>query len=267
MPVEHPRNFRIGLLRDRTDEFKPLISIATTSDGGLMIAPRAVPKAVQWSYGVARPRDGHGYRVDDIEITDVRPKLHWHRSGWTAISLTGTRLRPARAKFKRLADLRAAQIASIVVERPWAYPSAQLKTGDQMFVVDSWPMHFGVEISAYFVPPGRSLNTVRSRLPAVGMLDGDSERTVVDMRGRGLPAFLVFRYRVSNEYAAAAATSVLAGPLSRTPGVNARAVALWSGASERPKVTVDDPPPVSIFFGPGRTLDSDEDALSDSQPG
>lgn len=255
MPTERPRDFRIGLLRKSTDEFKPLFNIATSSDGGLMIAPRAVPNVEQWSYGMARPKDSQRLHVSEIFTTDARPKVHWHRSGWTAVSLTGTRLHPARAKFKPLPDLRAAQIASAIVERPWAFPPGRLKAGDQMLVVDSWPMHFGVEIYAYFVPHGQDLDIVRSTLPAVGMMDGDTERAVVDMRGHGLEAFLVFRYREAADHADAAAISVFAGPLRREPRADARYVALWSGDSEYPKVTVDAPPPVSTFLGTGRTLD------------
>lgn len=257
MPTERPRDFRIGLLRNSTDEFKPLVNIATSSDGGLMIAPRAVPRAAQWSYGVARPKDAQRLHVADIHSTDVRPKVHWHRSGWTAVSLTGAQLAPTRVKFKPLPDLRAAQIASVIVERPWAYPSERLKTGDQASVVDTWPMYFGVQISAYFVPHGHSLNVVRSSLPSVGLLDGDTERAVVDMRGRGLQAFLVFRFRESDDHAEAAATSVVAGPLRREPRADARYVALWSGDSG-PKLTVDIVPPVSTFLGEGRTIEQDD---------
>lgn len=262
MPADRPRGFRIGLLRDGTSEFKPLINIATTSDGGLMIAPRAVPNAEQWSYGIARPKDSQRLHVSEIHTTEARPKVHWHRSGWTGVSLTGTRLHPARAKFKPLPDLRAAQIASVIVERPWAFPAGEPKAGDQMLVVDSWPMHFGVEIYAYFVPRGGDLDIVRSTLPAVGMMDGDTERVVVDMRGHGLEAFLVFRYREAADHADAAAISVCAGPLRREPRADARYVALWSGDSECPKVTVDSPPPVSTFLGSGRTLDA-ADTLPD----
>ena len=243
-------------MRNSTSEFKPLVNIATTSDGGLMLAPRAVPGASTWSYGIARARSTFGaIGVDDIIETTERPKVHWHRSGWTSVSLTGAQLRPARVKFDRLPDLRAAQVASVIVGRPWAFPTEPLRTGDQFYVVDSWPMHLGVELYAYFVPQGANLDIVRSRLPAVGLIDGDPVRTVVDLRGHDLDAFLVFRYRASDDLADAAATSIMAGPLRRRPRRSTRYIALWSGNLDNPKVTIDEPPPAAVFLGEGRTLD------------
>ncbi|MDM7829878.1 hypothetical protein [Cellulomonas edaphi] len=252
--AEKPRNFRIGVMRKSTSEFKPVFNIATAGDGGLIVAPREVPEVAEWSYGIARAGAGGTIGVRDIIRTSDRPKLHWHRSGWTAISLTGARLRRAGIAFAPLPDLRAAQIASIIVERPWAFPSEAPRKGDQFFVVPSWPMHLGVEVYAYFVPHGTSLNVVRSTLPAVGLIDGDTERTVVDLRGRGVEAILVFRFRASDDNAGAAAISVVAGPLRRKPRRSTRYVALWSGTTDNPKVTVDEPPPVGAFLGEGRSL-------------
>ena len=258
MPVERPRDFRLGVMRESTSEFKPLIKIVTISDGGLIFAPLRVPGAPQWSYGVARPRGALGVvGVADILRTAQRPKVHWHRSGWTAVTLTGTRLPPAGVEFVPLPDLQTAQIASIVVERPWAFPSEAPRMGDQFWVVAKWPMHLGIEVCAYFVPHGQSLNIVRSPIPAVGLIDGDTERSVVDLRGRGLEAFLVFRFRASDDESQAPATSVIAGPLRRDPAPSAEYVALWAGPNDNPGVTIDDPPPVSLFVGPGREVDDE----------
>lgn len=253
--TERPRRFRLGVLRDSTSEFKPLLNVATIRDGGLIFAPRAVPFEESWSYGVARPRGSEArVGVEHITSTTERPKLHWHRSGWTSVSLTGADIPRVGEKFDPLPDHHSTQIASVLVARPWAFPTEAPKRGDQFFVVRSWPMHLGVEISAYFVPQDTSVNIVRSTLPAVGILDGDTERAVIDLRGHGLDAILVFRYRAAWDDAEAAATSVVAGALTIEPRASTRCVALWSGGGTNPPVTIDVPPPVSDFLGAGRSL-------------
>jgi hypothetical protein len=76
----------------------------------------------------------------------------------------------------------------------------------------------------------------------------------MDMRGHGLQAILVFRFRSAYDDAEAAGISVAADELRRDASDGSRYVGLWSDHRETLLVTVDDPPPVSSFRGAGRDL-------------
>jgi hypothetical protein len=61
----------------------------------------------------------------------VRPKLHYHQSGYVPASLSGLRIPKRTAQYLPLKDLSRAQILGLAAVRPWELPSfGEPRVGD-----------------------------------------------------------------------------------------------------------------------------------------
>lgn len=116
--------------------FKAAALIGLSADGGVFVSP--AQGANEWQYGVLE--EGVPANTESAR-TRLKPKLHYHRSGWAYATLSGHDLEPRRLQLAPLPTLSRSQIFSIMCVRSWELPSRPkgLKSGDSATAVKRWP--------------------------------------------------------------------------------------------------------------------------------
>ena len=263
------RPIRIGVLRDGGSQFRRIANLGLSADGGVWVSPAALP-GVSWNYGNQAPNPSRPqfYHSPDAATTAHNVKLHYHRSGAVYPTLSGTDLERRSAYFPGLLEHPRTQIMSLTAGRTWEYPLVRPKKGDAIWVVQRWPDWFIASFAVHLIPPGSSVRTVRTvNKGAAGLLDGDSERYVVDLSGHGIPGVLSIRLGSADE-------SELPQPLGVEPTFSMAAFswsetsrprevfALWSRNMTNPAIPIEsalDLAPIDHFVGSPRTLADDLD--------
>lgn len=178
-PLKKP--FRIGLMRGAA--YKPIVTIGIARDAGIFVAPAAVGQQ-GWKYGVSRGGKAALLEPMDHVSTPDRPKLHYHRSGVAAVTLTGVELERRTLRLPPVETVSRGQVLSIVAIRPWSLASAPASSrkGDLILFEPKWPQEVAIGLSllhfddAVPLPPSEM-----AELGPVGLVPGDDSRFRVDL--------------------------------------------------------------------------------------
>jgi hypothetical protein len=131
---------RVGVVLDSTSELKPIVSLAVARDGGLMLTPAEI-RSDGWSYGVAEVPGGVGHglmgRIRREGVVDIpqRPKLHYHRSGFTSVNLTGKDAPRRSIRCLPLSQMRGDQCFGVQVDGVDVLPTKDPRSRDVFLVV------------------------------------------------------------------------------------------------------------------------------------
>lgn len=179
---------RVGLLRGPSMAYKPFARIGLASDGGVFIVPLGV-ESHPWIYGNFSEQES---RDDTWVLTSEQPKLHYHRSGFVAASLTGKELLRRSAHFTPLAGMVRAQILNITVVRPWQLPTRNggLTKGDVVSMERTWPQVCSIEVSILDASADVDLAPFEEIAP-IGGVSTDPASFLVDLRAYGHRALLL----------------------------------------------------------------------------
>lgn len=235
------KSFRIGIVRGSTGEFKPVANIGLARDGGVMVMPVDV-RGYSWKYGrvtVSEPEPGA-----HVE-TESRPKLHYHRSGYVSVSLSGDALPLRAARYMPIHKAKSAQILSIVAVRPWEFDSVETRQGDISTIEQRWPHRVSWTVSLIRPPAGKEHGANLLLGGATGMLGGDERRFVVDASAHDVSALLVGMVSPSHDVEdddVEPGITVAAIPWNpRRSRESATALALWTSSMPRPIVHMNTP--------------------------
>jgi hypothetical protein len=141
-----PTQDRIRLGLALAGEFRPLLGISISGDGGLILGLSRYAPLKQFRYGVIDIPTGKGsYTVPPRDeesgwAEGLAPKVHYHRSGELSVNSTG-RLERFRVRGTSLDDIREHLHTFIfMVRRPEAWDLDPLRSADAAFRVDG-PLH------------------------------------------------------------------------------------------------------------------------------
>lgn len=232
------QSVRLGV--SRAGVFKPVASLGLAKDGGIFVAPHAIGSG-GWRYGMVREGGPEG---DEQVATGLRPKLHYHSSGITRVTLSGNRedLELRQAHFPPIATLDRSQIFSIVSSRLWEFESAAGdRRGDAFSVEPRWPWGLAFTFSVVRIAPEHQLNLVLKDLAPMGLFSLDAQRFLIDLEGYGERLLLLGSVDPSHEVTSAreAGTSVIAmGQTQNSP--SPQYFGLWSESVRSPMVKLED---------------------------
>lgn len=230
------KGVRLGMWSPR-GQFLPFGTLVFAADGGIILAPVEVPGA-RWRYGEQRanvlPSRGSFSEVF------VRPKLHYHQSGHVAASLSGVRIPRRTAQYSPLKDLFRAQILGLTAVRPWELASfGESRVGDVGTRETEWPQRVGWSIAILDHPTIEQSRVVLS-LGNRGLIGGDKQRVVFDLREFGRDSLLVARIHLQYETSLDVQPSVTAAAYPAVErGVPDRAYVLWSSTARNPMLAYE----------------------------
>lgn len=197
---------RIGVMLHETSEFRPLLGLGASRDGGIILSPGTYIPNSTWEYGLSEVPGGNAIglpgriRRDTVLTSMEAPKLHYHRSGWVSVDLTGkTEKRSVRClPLKRL---RGNQCFGYSVTNVHLVPMADPRPGDTFFVAHgNWPEDlavYGFLFALDQVPAG-----ILDQLPAgrvVGLVQATTRgESIIDLRGHGVEAVLALRFGLND---------------------------------------------------------------------
>lgn len=199
-PRVHAR--RLGVMLHETSEFKPLLTMVAASDGGIILSPSEVSGA-QWAYGTvgAHPafiRSAPGSLELPSVVTmpiGLRPKLHYHRSGFVSVNLTGFEGPRRGMQCPPIAHAQGEQFFGMTSNRPGNMNSARPRPGDSFLVAhNGWPG--SIAIFGLLYPHGH-VPLLRSEFgsdTARGLVRGERVEMVVDLEGHGLNVCVLVRF-------------------------------------------------------------------------
>jgi len=228
------RGIRIGALRAgaTSSEFRPIATLSFVRDGGIHITPAEISSA-HWRYG--RLVSDQRPSANLTSITMVRPKLHYHNSGFVSVSQTGTRLPTRSVQYPPLHTTSRSQFLSVFAVRPWELPVKPFERAGDFCVSDNrWPWIIGFSFALVAKPKGRSrLHSIGDR----GLLSGDRKRFFVDLTQFGRSEILIGHAHVT--YDAPARAQVASVTVSAYPRVDPKAkpqeiFALWNDGTINP---------------------------------
>jgi hypothetical protein len=189
---------------DDSSQFKPLVGLAASADGGLMIWPAKVP-GQSWEFTKVDLPSGR-YRGQSarpakryVVRSEQPPKIHYHRSGWVTASLTG---RDERRGFRGLSidRLRGEQVFFCLVSHPAGLPSRAAKANDLIGVSHTgWPAL--VRVEGYVYARSHLRPSLLGQIPgdrAVAVVQNFHAELVVDLAGHGLDAILAVRIKLDD---------------------------------------------------------------------
>jgi hypothetical protein len=227
------KGVRLGV--SRQGDFKPIVNLVFATDGGIMLAPAPVPGA-SWRYSAVLP--SQVIKRGTYHEVSVRPKLHYHSSGYVAASLDGTRLPKSSASYPSLDHLTSASpLLSVIATRPWELASAIWRKGDVATLEASWPWAIGYSFSILDVP-----DISKTRIDLFGgdrgLLSGDSQRFVFDLRQFGRQGVLIAHLRIRNEPNLDVEASITAAayPVTTEGTAPKEVFALWSSTARNPAI-------------------------------
>lgn len=188
---KRPRAFRIGLSRRVGSEvvFKSAATIGISADGGVFVSPSRFPAL--WEYGVL---DSSTIATTTSAETDLRPKLHYHRSGLVYATLSGHDLERRSLELAPLTALRKSQIFSVIAVRTWEFPTRAGSTarGDLSTAVKRWPDVATWTVWLLEASKDERRPLLLPGMPSVGLLAGDGfTHGVVSLFAYGREAVLL----------------------------------------------------------------------------
>ena len=190
---------RVGVMLDSTSELKPVVSLAVARDGGLMLTPAEI-RTDGWSYGVAEVPGGvdsgllgHIPREGIVHLPE-RPKLHYHRSGFTSVNLAGKDYPRRSVRCLPLPQMRGDQCFGIQVDGVEALPTKDVRSRDAVLVVQRWPARVSVYGLLYQRGQIPGLLTEFGSDTATGLVRSRAVELVTDLAAHGLDAALVLRF-------------------------------------------------------------------------
>lgn len=195
VPVKRLRSpMRVGLLRGPSMTFKPFARVGLAADGGVFVIPVGLD-GQPWVYGNFTEEES---RDDTWVLTSERPKLHYHRSGIVAASLTGKELVRRSASLRPLAELLRKPFMTISVVRPWQLPSrdAGMTKGDVASMERTWPQFVSVELSILEAADDADPASLEEIAP-VGAVSDDPASFLVDLRAYGHRALILATFSSS----------------------------------------------------------------------
>ena len=190
------RAFRLGVALTGSLDFKSVASVGISTDGGIFVAPVQV-KDYGWHYGQTS-NSAAGQQVD----TQLRPKLHYHRSGIAGITLTSAGLERRTLQLTPLDQIQRGQIFSIVCVRPGELNTSAsgnaLRKRDIFTLADRWPQVISWTLSVVS-HGGNELESadIESLAQPVGLLRGDPTRFIVGLSAYQRRATLVGHVELS----------------------------------------------------------------------
>lgn len=245
------RSFRIGMLRESktNPQVKTVASVGIASDGGIFVTP--FPKGAKWKYGNVRTVDTD---FNSIVTTDQNPKLHYHRSGFVSVSLTGQSLERRSIKLAPIQDQTPLQIFSIISVRPWELPTtpiAQVRRGAFISRTPKWPAVASWQLT---VVPSNEETLQKLLIPNEGerglLMLGSSTHGIVSLSGYGHEAVVAVSVNLklnATSLLPIGGTTVAAIPWSTMgPQVGQETLALWSADMRNPVVSFNPHPQVSL---------------------
>lgn len=197
---------RVGVMHDDHSEFKQILGIGASKDGGIMISPVGLAGSTNWSYGRARVPTGAQIGMSGrpmsatVRRSDGPPKLHYHRSGWLSVNLTG---KAERVSLKALPTrfLSGAQFFTFVLTRPDLLPTTKARQGSLIGVIhDAWPA--AVVCNGFAIARSRVRSSVLAQMNSdpVGLVaDGHQPELLLDLAPHGLETVVAIRFEYDDE--------------------------------------------------------------------
>lgn len=170
-----------------------------------MLSPSKYLGLNGWAYGVANVPGRYSRRkigfISSGDVVNIQetPKMHFHKSGEAAISLTGRRIERRNVKYQQMEKFRGEQFFSLSVDRPDLLPLSQPKAKDIMlFAHGSLPAAVGV---CGFLCSKRRLKKLSADFFTVGndigfLPDGDTETIVIDLSPQGIDFYFSLLFKV-----------------------------------------------------------------------
>lgn len=197
----------IGIMLHETSEFRRLIGLGISSDGGVMLSPSKSFGNRGWEYGFAhmpgrrsRKKVGLIHRETVLNI-DETPKMHFHKSGEAAISLTGRTINRMQVQLKPIEKFKGEQFFSLNVDRPDLLPISQVRKNDIYFVAHNY-LPTAIGVCGFLCPKSRIDDAKQfffTEGSGIGFIpDGDVETLVIDLSFRGIDFYFSVRFSVFN---------------------------------------------------------------------
>lgn len=221
--VRKPRDRRIGITREGRPGYKHLLTVVINGDGGVIITPAQPARG--W---LLTERDQQGAVVRKLRANSSdRPRLHYHASGLTTLHLPDNNSDRVRVQLPRLESVTRRQIFALrqsnISQCPKMYFSddkpRQPRSGDAFVVAHGdWPAAVTVTgvLMHHATAPWLGRSYLKAAecgdgMPPLQLVPGRQQEQILDLRGRGIPSFLVFRYHLYDFAPQGAATTTLAG--------------------------------------------------------
>lgn len=242
-PARLKRAFRLGVSRRYGGPFKAVATVGLARDGGIFVAPADV-RGLGWSYAVTH---SSAPGCDPVS-TDSRPKLHYHRSGIAAITLTGAQLRPMSLRLTPIVELAAAQVLSIVCVRPWELSTVEQRRGDIATAEHKWPHVVAFTISVVAATNEDQTKLILPGLAPYGFIPGDDSRMVVSLSAYGHRAALVIKLIVDFEEDLGRLPGTTVATIPRAPAgpTSADVLALWTSSLRNPIIRYEEDIPTGF---------------------
>lgn len=209
--VELPKRvrwFNIGIMTHETSEFRSLIGIGASKDGGIILSPNGKIPCSKWEYGFFNMPGKNskcvagGIDRPSVMTTIKAPKLHYHRSGWTSVELRGHTTESRRVKFTPIQEFSGEHAFSFTVDLPELLAPTQPKSGD-LFIFAHGGIPTSVGVNGYIVNLRqiRNMDTVyRSDNSAIGLVHvGGLEVPLLDLSAHGLDFGIIIKFKFSFE--------------------------------------------------------------------
>jgi len=192
---------RIGVMLDGTSEFKPMMSMIGNPDGGLILVPAKI-RTDGWSYGIADVPGGldlghlGSLRPGSAVHIAERPKLHYHRSGFTSVNLSGHQAPRRSIRCLPMTHMRGDQCFGLTVDGVQALLSAEMRRGDICLVIhdDTWPASVRVHGLLYQRNQIPGIDTEFGAESATGLVRSQAVEIVTDLAAHGLDIAFVPRF-------------------------------------------------------------------------
>jgi hypothetical protein len=187
-----------------TSEFKPLIGLQASQDGGVMLSPGDYIPSTSWEYGLWEIPGGRyaglpGYvRSDTIVATTIAPKLHYHRSGWVSADVS-SQSEKRLIRCLPLERLGGAQFFSYTVTNVELAPIRPVKRGSAFVVAhEGWPASVTIHGFLYRRGVIPCLEAQLDAERALTIIQHRIAEMVVDLSGHGCDAVVVLRFTLGD---------------------------------------------------------------------
>lgn len=175
-----------------------------------------------------------------------RPKLHYHRSGFASVSLTGHELERRAMRLDPIEEVGSSQILSLVAIRPWQFPLQESRRGDIGTIHNKWPG----DVSWLFqmVRFRDAIPVLNSELGEIGplrVLSMDDSRFVIDMRSYVPDMVLIglsaYHSEQTNFLFPSITVAALPWSSDRSAANDQGVLALWSSSLRNPLIAHSEP--------------------------
>jgi hypothetical protein len=203
------KRFRLGVMTADGDDFRPVMNLQASRDGGLMMWPTPIPTSETWEISTVKIPAG-GFTglpalppPEEIVTVDQSPKVHYHRSGYVSANLSH---QSERRSFDGVAiqDLRGEQLFSALFSLPLSMPYDPhwLDRRGDVFTRSYSRTDSTLRVSGFIYELSQVERLIRGMQPegeAWGIVAGTRDELIVNFSGHGLEAVLVLRLDWTDE--------------------------------------------------------------------